>query len=828
MPITKAMIPSAQEIPDRPNVNDIAEMPELPPELSRMTELPDGGVEFGPEETGPEPQREFAENLTDYLSDSELMSIGADLVAQFESDKRSRAPWEQTYREGLDLLGLKMERRTQPWAGAAGVYHPVLAEAVIRFEAQAIMELCPAGGPADVALFGKEDPEITKRAQRVKQELNYQTTSKMPEFRPEMEQMLFQLAPSGSGFKKVYKDPITNRPCSIFVPAEDFVIAYGASDLATAPRYAHVMRRHVNDIKKLQSVGFYRDVELPTPTPEFSEVKDKYEKLQGITPQMEYDDRLTLLEFHVDYEIPGEDHPFAVPYVITVEKSQQLVLSIRRNWREEDQTMAKRMHFVHYLYLPGLGFYGTGLIHVLGGLTKSATSILRQLIDAGTLSVLPSGYKARGFRVKANDAPIRPGEFRDTDVPAGTLRESIFPLPVKEPSAVMFQLLQNVVDEARKVGSIADMDVTGISQQSPVGTTLALLERSLKVMSGVQARLHNALMKELRLIADIIIELGDDYEYDEQPYKRSEDFMAVGKNIIPVSDPNASMMAQRVVQYQAAMENAYRSPEIYDMPLLHQQMIGILGIKEADKIVKRQGDFQPLDPVSENMAILNGQPIKAFLAQDHMAHIKTHMAMAQDPMIMELVGQSPNAAKAQGAMSAHMAEHLAFAYRAQIEKRMGVQLPPPGQPLPPDVEARISQLMSEAAEQLLNDNKIEAARQKAQEEAQDPLLQIEKEKLANQRLEIERKSSKDKMDAALRVGDMLSDQQKEKARLGVEMYKADQSIDAQKASMVADAGVKLVDTVVKERTAKHVAQVHSETTKHVAANRPKPQGSKSK
>ena len=826
MPITKAFTPSAQDSYGRPGENDVMDMPELPKEFTRMTSLPDGGIEFGAEEPGPEQQREFSENLTDYLSDSELMKIGADLVAQFESDKRSRAPWEQTYREGLDLLGLKMERRTQPWAGASGVYHPVMAEAIIRFEAQAIMELCPAGGPADVALFGKEDPEIKKQAQRVKQELNYQTTSKMPEFRSEMEQMLFQLSPSGSGFKKIYKDPILNRPCSIFVPAEDFVIAYGASDLATAPRYAHVMRRHTNDIKKLQTVGFYRDIDLPTPVPEFSEVKDKYEKIQGVTPQMEYDDRLTLLEFHVDYEVPGEDHPFAVPYVITVEKSQQMVMSIRRNWREDDAAMTKRMHFVHYLYLPGLGFYGTGLIHVLGGLTKSATSILRQLIDAGTLSVLPSGYKARGFRVKANDAPIRPGEFRDTDVPAGTLRDSIFPLPVKEPSAVMFQLLQNVVDEARKVGSIADMDVSGISQQSPVGTTLALLERSLKVMSGVQARLHNALQKELRLISDIIVELGDEYEYDEQPYRRSDDFMAVGKNIIPVSDPNASMMAQRVVQYQAAMENAYRSPEIYDMPLLHQQMIGILGIKEADKIVKRQGEFMPLDPVSENMAILNGQPIKAFLAQDHMAHIKTHVAMAQDPMIMELVGQSPNAAKAQGAMSAHISEHLAYAYRSQIEQRMGIQLPPPGEPLPPDVEARISQLMSEAAQILLEDNKIEMAQKKAAEEAQDPMIQIEKEKLSNQRLEIQRKADKDHMDVAVRIGDMLSDQQKEKARLGVEMYKADQSVDVQTASKVADAGVKLIDTVTRERTAKHVAQVHSDTSKHVAANRPKLQGPK--
>jgi hypothetical protein len=812
MAITKVTTPSAQQVPGNPNEMDVdVEMPDLPEGLSRMTELPDGGVEFGPEELLDEPQREFGENLTDYLSDSELMTIGSDLVAQYESDKRSRAPWERTYREGLDLLGLKMETRTQPWANAAGVYHPVLAEAVIRFEAQAILELVPSSGPADINTFGKEDNETAKRAQRVKQELNFQTMTKMTEFRAETEQMLFQLAPAGSTFKKVYRDPITNRPCSIFVPADDFVVAYGTSDLATCPRYAHVMRRHINDVKKLQAVGFYRDVELPTPTPEFSEVKDKNEKLQGITPAMEYDDRLILLEFHVDYEVPGEDHPFAVPYIITVEKSQNLVLSIRRNWREEDPTYQKRMHFVHYLYLPGLGFYGTGLIHVLGGLTKSATSILRQLIDAGTLSVLPSGYKARGFRVKANDTPIRPGEFRDTDVPAGTLRDSIFPLPVKEPSPVMFQLLQNVVEEARKVGSMADMEISGMSQQAPVGTTLALLERNLKVMSGVQARLHAAMQKELRLIADIIAELGDDYEYDEQPYKRSEDFMAVGKNIIPVSDPNASMMAQRVVQYQAAMETAYRSPEIYNMPLFHQHLLRVLAIKDADKIVVLPEEMKPTDPVSENMAILNNRPVKAFLPQDHMAHIQTHVAMAQDPMVLELVGQSPNAQKVQGAMAAHIAEHLAFAYRAQIEQRLGVQLPPPGEQMEPEMEARLSQLVSQAATMLLEDNKIKMAQKKAEEEAKDPMLQLEKEKLDIQRLEVERKRDKDKMDAGLRIGDMLSDQQKEKARLGVEMYKADQQIDAAKASKVADAGVKLVDTVVRERAGKYAVD-----------NKPKP------
>lgn len=795
MPITKIAVPSGQ-VPINPTEQDVS-IPELPPELSQMVELEDGGFEFSEPETGPEMPESFDENLALKLSDQDLATIGNDLIEKYESDKKSRDPWEKTYRDGLDLLGLKVESRTSPWAGASGVFHPVLAEAAIRFEAQAMLELCPASGPADVMTYGKEDAEIVKRAQRVKQELNYQTMNKMHEFRAEHEQMLFSLGPAGSAFKKVYRDPVSGRPCSVFVPADDFVIAYGASDLMTAPRYCHVIRQHANEIKKLQAVGFYRQVELPEPTPQFNETKTKQEKLQGVQAQVEYDDRHTLLEFHVDYDIPGYETDFAVPYVITVEKQSGEVLSIRRNWREDDPLMEKRMHFVHYLYLPGLGFYGTGQIHILGGLAKAATSILRQLIDAGTLSVLPMGYKARGFRVKQNDQPIRPGEFRDSDAPAGVLRDNIFVLPAKEPSAVMAQIMQNLVEEARKVGSIAEMDVSGISQQTPVGTTLALLERNLKVMSGVQARLHASMQKELRLIAEIIAESGGDYEYDEQPHNRSEDFVSVGRNIIPVSDPNASLMAQRVVQYQAGMELAYKSPDLYNMPLFHQQMLGILGIKDADKIVKLPDEAQPVDPVSENMAILNGIPVKAFIFQDHQAHLQVHMSMAQDPTILAMVGQSPNAGKVQGAMASHIAEHLAFAYRAQIEQRLGIQLPPPGQPLPPDVEAQLSKLVAEAAQMVLQENKAKAAQQQAEEEAKDPLIQLQREKNENQRLEIVRKSQKDRAEEALKLAQILAKNDQETARLAVEMYKANQDTDARQAAKVADAGLKLVDIITK-------------------------------
>jgi hypothetical protein len=795
MPITKIAAPSGSA-PINPNEQEV-EIPELPPEMNQMTELEDGSYVFSQSEDGPEVPETFDQNLADLIEIDELMAIGNDLVDKYEVDRRSRKQWEETYKDGLDLLGLKVEARTSPWAGASGVYHPVLAEAAIRFEAQAMLELCPAVGPADVATYGRDDVERNKRALRVKQELNYQTMNKMHEFRAELEQMLFNLGPAGSAFKKVYRDPITNRPCSIFVPAEDFVIAYGASDLMSSPRYCHVIRQHANEIKKLQAVGFYRRVELPTPAPEFREIGNKRDKLQGVQAQVEYDDRHTILEFHVDYDIPGYEMDFSVPYVITVDKQSREVLSVRRNWREDDPLMQKRMHFVHYMYLPGLGFYGTGQIHILGGLAKAATSILRQLIDAGTLSVLPMGYKARGFRVKQNDQPIRPGEFRDSDAPAGVLRDNIFVLPSKDPSPVMAQILTNLVEEARKVGSIAEMDVSGMSQQAPVGTTLALLERNLKVMSGVQARLHASMKKELRLIADIIAESGEDYEYDEQPHNRTEDFLAVGRDIIPVSDPNASMMAQRVVQYQAGMELAYKSPDLYNLPVFHQHMLTVLGIKEADKIVKLPEEAQPTDPVSENMAILNGLPAKAFLPQDHQAHLQVHMAFAQDPNILEKVGQSPAASKIQGAMSAHIAEHLAFAYRAQIEQRLGIQLPPPGEPLPPEVEGQLSKLVAEAAQMVLAENQGAAAQKKAEETVKDPIFQLQKEKNENQRLEVMRKMQKDKADQVMNLLKVIADNDQEIAQLAVEMYKVNQDVDARQAANAANAGMKLVDVIAR-------------------------------
>lgn len=772
---------------------------DMPPEMDAGLGTPDGGLEFNfGEKSSPGidmSKLPFDVNLAEVIPAKDLMMIGNDLRSMYDADKRSRADWEKTYLKGLDLLGFKVEERSMPWAGAAGVYHPVLAEATVRFEAQAMMELCPATGPADTMIFGKhsDDSEKIKQANRVKSEMNYQTMYKMTEFRSEMESMLFQLPLAGSAFKKVYYDPLMKRPVSMFVPADDFVISYGSSDLQSSPRYTHVMRRHSNDVRKLQSVGFYRDVILPDPVPEYSDVKTKNEQIEGTTSVIEYDDRHVLLEMHVDYDVPGFEEDIALPYVITLDWSSFTVLSIRRNWDQQDSQRNKQVHFVPYQYLPGLGFYGTGLIHLIGGLSKSATSILRQLLDAGTLSVLPSGFKARGFRVKANDSPIRPGEFRDTDVPAGTLKDSIFPLPVKEPSAVMFQLLQNVVDEARRIGSVADIKATDLSSQAPVGTTLALLERSLKVISGVQARLHAALKLELRLLSKIIQKMGGDYEYDEQPYNRTADFSSV--DVVPVSDPNAAMMAQRVVQYTAAMDMAQRAkPGDINMPKLMLGMFQTLNIRSAEEIVNIPQNVKALDPVSENMAMLNNGPVKADMAQDHEAHIKAHMAMAQDPKILELVGQSPQAVAVQAAMSAHIAEHLAFNYRNQIQARMpqGVQLPPPGQPMDPAQEAQLSQMVAQAAQQLLMANTQLAAQAQALAEAQDPMIQIEKKKLELTGLDLMRKTAKDAADHDIATRKIQAENSRKGAELGVRIadgQRQEKTAHLQVAGQIAQAGL---------------------------------------
>ena len=748
--------------------------------------------EFTEELVGPDHDA----NLAEYIEDDELGALASELVDDFVADRQSRKDWARSYVKGLDLLGMKIEERTQPWAGAAGVFHPVLTEAVVRFQAQAMSELFPASGPVRTKVMGKKDQEKLDQAQRVETEMNYLLTEEMSEYRDETEQMLFRLPLAGSAFKKVYYDPIMERPCAMFVPAEDFVVSYGAADLATCPRYTHVMKKTPNEIAELQFNNFYLDVELPAPEPDYSDIQEKYDEIDGETAVLEDDDRHTILEVHADLLMPEPfDDPdgLARPYVVTIDKSSLTVLSIRRNWYEEDIKKRKRAHFVHYRYLPGLGFYGTGLIHLIGGLAKSATSILRQLIDAGTLSNLPAGLKARGLRIKGDDSPLMPGEFRDVDVPGGAIRDSIAFLPYKEPSSVLYQLLGNIVEEGRRIGSVADVQVGNLNPQAPVGTTLALMERSMKVMSGVQARLHAALKNELRILAKIVKDyMPAEYIYDmEGDFSRQSDFDG-RVDVIPVSDPNASTMAQRVVQYQAAMQLAQQAPNLYNMGMLHRQMLEVLGIKDADEIIKLPEDIKAADPVTENMAILKQEPVKAFKYQDHEAHIQVHMAAMQDPKLQEIVGQSPFAAAIQAAMAAHITEHVAFQYRKEIEKNLGVAMPDEEKPLPEDVELEISRLASEAAQKLLRKDQAEVAQKQAMQQQQDPLTQIQQRELALKEAEFEHKKQLDvaKLQADVQAKEanmdlqedrLKSEERREGARLGVKV--ATEADQARRADM---------------------------------------------
>jgi hypothetical protein len=758
----------------------------LPPEDDSVTvELPDGGVEIqlGAEQM----QAAHDDNLALYIEDDVLSTIASELVGLFEADKDSRKEWEQTYMKGLDLLGLKIENRTQPWDGACGVFHPMLSEAVVRFQAQSIQEIFPPRGPVMTKILGEQTPDRLAQATRVQDYLNYLLTENMSEYRSETEKMLFSLAIAGSAFRKVYYDPNLGRFVSLFVPAEDFVVSYGTPDLYTCERSTHMMKKTPNEVRKLQVSGFYSDVELPPPTPDIGEIQKKYDRLTG-DAAIDLDGRHTLLEMLVDYDLPGfedtlngEPTGVALPYVITIDKGSRTILSIRRNWYEGDPLKKRRQHFVHYVYLPGLGFYGFGLVHMVGGLAKSATSILRQLVDAGTLSNLPGGLKTRGLRIKGDDTPIMPGEFRDVDIPSGTLRENITFLPYKEPSSVLYSLLGNIVEEGRRFASQADMKVADMNNEAPVGTTLALLERSMKVQSAVQARLHASMKKELKILAGLV----KDYGPLEYPYEiKGKDLTAQDFDdridIVPVSDPNAGTMAQRIMKYQAALQLAATAPTMYDMPLLHRQMLETLGIQDAPEIVKTQEEILPTDPVTENMNMLNSRPVKAFIYQDHEAHIQTHLSFIQDPKIQELAGQSPNAQAMQGAIAAHMAEHLAFKYRDEIEKQLGVKLPPPGEPLPEDIEYRLSQLVAPAAAQLLQKDQAEAQMQKQMEEAQDPVLQIEMQKLQLRAQEIQQKAESDmaKVQADMQKAQMRMQSEQDRlkaqeriegARLGVQI-----------------------------------------------------------
>ena len=702
------------------------------------------------------------QNLAEVIDEDVLQSMASELVSDFKADQESRSDWAKAYVKGLDLLGMKVEDRQQPWAGASGVFHPILTEAVVRFQAQAMGEIFPPAGPVRTKIVGKNDTEKKDQAFRVENEMNYLLTEEMSEYRDEMEQMLFKLPIAGSAFKKVYYDPLMERPCAMFVPSEDFVVSYGASDLKTCPRYTHVMKKTSNEVLQLQVNGFYRDVELPDPQPDYSDIKQKDNELAGEEAVIEDDDRHTILEMHVDMNMPEEfDDPdgIARPYVITIDKTSTEILSIRRNWYEDDEKKKKRMHFVHYRYLPGLGFYGTGLIHLIGGLAKSATSILRQLVDAGTLSNLPAGLKARGLRIKGDDAPLMPGEFRDVDVPGGAIRDSITFIPYKEPSSVLYSLLGNIVEEGRRIGSVADVQVGDTNPQAPVGTTLALMERSMKVMSGVQARLHAALKQELRILAKIIHDyMPEEYSYEmDGDFNRTKDFDG-RVDVVPVSDPNAATMSQRVMQYQAALQLAQQAPQLYDMGKLHRQMLEVLGISEAADIIKLPDDIKPKDPVTENMAILKQEPVKAFMYQDHEAHIQVHMSAMQDPKIQQIVGQSPFAGAIQSAMAAHITEHVAFQYRKEIQLQLGVEMPSEDQPLPEDTEEEISRLAADAAQKLLGKNQAEVAQQQAEEAAKDPLTVIQQRELQIKEAELKHKIEMDRasldLDATTKIGNL--------------------------------------------------------------------------
>jgi hypothetical protein len=784
MAVEKPMEPSdildAAADESAPSLTVIVEDPE-----AIEVEMEDGSVvvEFGDDPEMDENAPHDA-NLAEYIKDAELEAIADELIDHFASDRESRSEWASAYIKGMDLLGMKVEERTEPWNGASGVYHPMMTEAVVKFQAQAMGELLPASGPVRSKIVGKLTTEKFEQAQRVETELNYLITEKMPDYRDEMEQMLFKLPMAGSAFKKIYFDPITERPVSQFVPAEDLVVSYGASNLRTAPRFTHVMKKTPEEVLKLQVNGFYRDIELPAAARDVTDIEEKYNELEGSEPTFSDDPRHTILEMHVDLDLP---EPFddvdgvALPYVVTVDKSSSIVLAIRRNWYEDDRKREKRMHVVHYPYLPGMGFYGTGLIHTLGGLTKSATSIMRQLIDAGTLSNLPAGFKARGMRITGDNTPIMPGEFRDVDVPAGAIKENIVPLPYKEPSSVLYSLLGNVVDEGRRIGAVGDIQIGDINAQAPVGTTLALMERSMQVMSGIQARLHAAMKQELRILASIVHDyMPAEYAYEmDEPSDRISDFDG-RVDVIPVSDPNAATMAQRIMQYQAALQLAQQAPQMYDMGKLHRQMLEVLGIKDAEDIIKLPEDIKPADPVTENMAILKQEPVKPFAYQDHEAHIQTHMLAMQDPKITQIVGQSPFASAIQSAMMSHITEHVALQYRVEIQKQLGVELPDPEAPLPEDVELQVSRLAAQAADKLFNKDQAEAAAEQAAAQQADPLTQIQQRELMIKETELKHKIEMDKLkvnidalakqeNARLQQARIDSEEEKEAARIGVKV-----------------------------------------------------------
>jgi hypothetical protein len=744
---------------------------------------------------------DFNANLAEDMDEKQLVELSGDLLGEFRTDIESRKDWLTTYVEGLELLGLKVEDRTEPWPGACNVYHPLMTEALVKFQAETMMETFPAAGPVKTQIIGKQTPEKVDAALRVKEDMNYQLTEKMPEYRPEHERMLWGLGLAGNAFKKVYFDPSLDRQVSMYVTAEDIVVPYGASNLETAERVTHVMRKTKNEIRKLQVAEFYRDIDLGEPSHEADEAEKKIAEKMGFNSSE--DDRFKILEMHVNLDLENGDNDdgIALPYVVTIEQGTGDILAIRRNWQPDDKLQAKRQHFVHYGYIPGFGFYCFGLIHLIGAFAKSGTMILRQLVDAGTLSNLPGGMKSRGLRIKGDDTPIAPGEWRDVDVPSGAIRDNILPLPYKEPSQVLNQLMNQIVEEGRRFASAADMKVSDMSANSPVGTTLAILERTLKVMSAVQARIYYAMKQEFKLLAGIIKDYTpEEYSYEpEVGSSRAKQSDYDCCDVIPVSDPNAATMSQKVVQYQAVMQMAQQNPQIYDLPELNKQMLEVLGVKNIGKLIPSVDDQKPKDPVSENMAIINGKPVKAFLYQDHESHIKVHMSGMQDPKIAQLIGQNPMAQQIQAAAMAHINEHIAFAYRQQIEKQLGASLPAPDDELPQTVEVELSKLTAQAAEQLLQLNQKEVAQQQAQQQAQDPLIQMQQQELAIKQQEVQIKAQKSQADIELDKARLILDKEKidsqeriEGAKLGAKAMLDKEQLEATQHARGVELGLDLL------------------------------------
>tara|TARA_R110002153_G_scaffold177566_1_gene330781 strand:+ start:139 stop:2571 length:2433 start_codon:yes stop_codon:yes gene_type:complete len=773
MAIEKGLSPAPMGIEQE--IMENGEMPESALEIEivnpDMVTLDDGSVEVTIIPGDDKESNEFTANIAEELDEDELSLLAEDIIELIDADFDSRKDWADTFVKGLDVLGFKYEERTEPWEGACGVYSTVLAEAAIRFQAETMSETFPAAGPVRTKILGEETKEKDEAAARVKADMNYELTEHMVEYRAEHERMLYSLGLSGSAFKKVYFDPNLGRQVSVYIPAEDVIIPYGASHIETAERVTHVMRKTKNELKKLQVNEFYREIDLGEPQAFHTDIEKRKAEEGGYS--ITDDDRYTVYEVHADLVIEGiddSDDEIAKPYVVTIERGSNEVLAIRRNWNPEDELKLKRQHFVHYVYVPGFGFYGLGLIHIIGGYARAGTSLIRQLVDAGTLSNLPGGLKSRGLRIKGDDTPINPGEWKDVDVPSGSIRDNIMPLPYKEPSQTLLALLNQITTEGRRLGAISDMNISDMSANAPVGTTLALLERTLKPMAAVQARVHYAMKQEFKLLKTLLAEYAP-AEYSYQPLRgevgaRQADYAMV--EVIPVSDPNSSTMAQRVVQYQAVLQMSSQAPQIYDLPQLHRQMIEVLGVKNADKLVPVKDDLKPADPISENMNALTGKPMKAFIYQDHDAHIATHMSFMKDPAIAQMIGQNPQAQSIMAALQAHIAEHLGFNYRKQIEERLGVPLPPPNAELSEEVEVELASVVAEAGKQLTQAHEQQAAQQKAQQKAQDPVMQMQQAELQLKAQEVQRKIKKDENDLKVKKAEIQLQATREQERLRIE------------------------------------------------------------